>query len=315
MAHDPAAILRQVGKADERFQKLIAYVRGPEALAATADDAEAILMRGMLALGADLLKLFFDERARRSSAPSLGAEGTAARLHSWRERTYVSVFGPVQICRRYYRAEGGAGVYPLDAELSLGRRCYSDLLRNWLEFAVTNETYDQAVELLDRVLGVKIAKHALERLVEEDAGDVEAFYDQRPSPLASSEGAILVAQVDGKGVRMVLRADSGALRTEKREAVVTALYTVDPHKRSVEPIADTLAGKPRDTVSKGPKEVRPSPSARSYGPRSPVRSALSSTSPGRCRSATDPTSVTGLPSQTAILRSSGECASTCRVSP
>ena len=136
-------------------------------------------MRGMLALGADLLKLFFDERARRSSAPSPGANGTAALLHSWRERTYVSVFGPVQICRRYYRAEGGAGVYPLDAELSLGRRCYSDLLRNWLEFAVTNEAYDQAVELLDRVLGFKIAKHALERLVKEDAGDVEAFYDQR----------------------------------------------------------------------------------------------------------------------------------------
>jgi len=44
MAHDPAAILRQVGKADERFQKLIAYVRGPEALAATADDAEAMAM-------------------------------------------------------------------------------------------------------------------------------------------------------------------------------------------------------------------------------------------------------------------------------
>ncbi|MFQ5380747.1 MAG: ISKra4 family transposase [Dehalococcoidia bacterium] len=262
MAGDPSSILRQIGKADEQFRNLIAYVRGPDALGATAYEVELHVLRELLGLGALLLKLFFDARTRASGPPPPAADGAGSRLHSWRPRTYLSVFGPVRVSRRYYRTESGGGVCPLDAELSLGRRCYSDLLRSWLEYAVTKEAYDEAVESLSRFLGFKIDKHALERLVEEDARDVDAFYSQRPSPAAADEGPILVAQIDGKGVRMAIRTDSGALRTEKREAVVTALYTIDPHKRRVEPISDTLAGKPADAVSKAPTAVRPVPVAK-----------------------------------------------------
>jgi len=45
------------------FQKLMAYVTGPEAHAHTAYEVELTLFRRLLALGAALLRLFFVTRA------------------------------------------------------------------------------------------------------------------------------------------------------------------------------------------------------------------------------------------------------------
>jgi len=261
VTQDPTTILRRVGEADEQFQGLMSYLRGPEAQASTAGEVELRLFRSLLALGAKLLGLYFALRAAAEAAPQ-DEDGVPAAFHSWQSRIYSSVFGPVTVRRRYYRRPGGGGTCPLDERLSFSGRCYSDVLRDWLEFAVTNDAYAQATGLLKRILGVDVSTHALERLTEEDAQDVEAFYAQKAPPPPADEGSILVVQVDGKGVRMSQPTEDGAPRTEKKEAVVTAIYSIQPHRPHAEAIADTLAGKEVETAFVPPKQPRPEPRAK-----------------------------------------------------
>jgi len=220
------------------------------------------LFRSLLALGAKLLAVFFASRAAAEpSGQVIDGDGSVLVFHSWRPATYLSVFGRIVFRRRYYTGPDGHGRCPLDAALGLPGRCYSELLRDWLEYALTNDVYDQSIALINRILGLGIDKRALERLAGEDAEDVAPFYEQLAAPAPADEGSILVVQIDGKGVRMlpeVGEATTGmSHRCTKKEAVVTTIYTVAPHFASPEAIADTLVGNPVDSDYVGPKPERP----------------------------------------------------------
>jgi hypothetical protein len=237
------------------FQDLVEYVTGPEAQTRSAYEVELTLFRRLLAIGAQLLCLFFVHRAAvRPREPVCAPDGTRLRYQELRQTTYYSVFGKVRFKRHYFHAPGHAGVCPLDAALSLPPRCYSDLLRDWAEYCVTDESYDESIRVLQRILNLSLSKRALEMGVEEDAADVNAFYEQKPAPAPGAEGPILVIQADGKGVPIVrvapaappARRGKGQKRTQKKEAVVTSIYTVQPYCRTPEQVVAALL---RDTVS------------------------------------------------------------------
>ena len=168
--------------------------------------------------------------------------------------TYLSVFGKIVFRRQAFVAAGQAVVCPLDAELSLPERCYSDLVREWGGFGSADGSFRKVVALLERILGWTLSVQALETNVREDAVDVAAFYE-RPAaePLPVVEAAsILVAQADGKGVPVVqpapaerpARRGKGAPPNRMREAVVTALSTIQPYQRSAEAVAAALLRDP-----------------------------------------------------------------------
>jgi len=105
----------------------------------------------------------------------------------------------------------------------------------------------------------------------EDATDVDAFYEQKAIPPPETEGSILVIQADGKGVPMV-RTDSapqsarrgkGQKRTKKKEAVVTAIYTIEPYFRTAQEVINALlrgeaAGEAEQSVAPS-RPRRPTP--------------------------------------------------------
>jgi hypothetical protein len=246
MSSNPTQIVHQL---KQDFQALIEFVTNAESKTRTAYEVELTLFRSLLALGADLLRLFFVQRAAEPpQEPVYEPDGTTLSDHSMRRTTYFSVFGKIQFRRHYFYEAGKEGVCPLDAELSLPPRCYSDLLRDWAEYCTTTESYDESNHVLKRILDLSISKLALETGVQEDAVDVEAFYEQKPVPLPQEEGSILVVQADGKGVPMVreetaprvARRGKGKKRTKKKEAVVTAIYTIEPYERTPEEVADRL---------------------------------------------------------------------------
>ena len=145
------------------FQELIEYVTGEGSRARTAYEVELALFRRLLALGALLLRLFFVERASvRPSEPVYAADETELEYVDKRPTTYFSVFGKIRFRRHYFHALGHKGVCPLDAELSLPPRCYSDLLRDWVEHSATNESYTESLRGLNRILGISVSKQALE---------------------------------------------------------------------------------------------------------------------------------------------------------
>jgi hypothetical protein len=231
------------------FQQLIEYVIDERSSSRTAYEVELTLFRRLLVLGAELLRLFFIHRAAvRPCGPIYASDGTELKYHDQRPTTYFSVFGKVRFRRHYFHAVGQEGLCPLDAELSLPARCYSDLLRDWAEYGTTDESYDESIKLVTRILDLSISKRALETSVLEDAADVDAFYEQKAVPPSEVEGSILVVQADGKGVPMVrakpatppARRGKGEKRTKKKEAVVTAIYTIEPHFRTPQQVAEAL---------------------------------------------------------------------------
>jgi hypothetical protein len=220
-----------------------------------------------LALGRTLLRLFFEQRAaERPVGPVVGPDGTALAYHDRRPVTYLSVFGKIVFRRHAFAATGHGVVCPLDAELSLPERCYSDLLREWSGFGSADGSYREAAATLERILGWPLSVQALETTAREDAVDVAAFYE-RPVAVAATvaeAATILVAQADGKGVPLVqplpterpARPGKGAPSNRLREAVVTAIYTIAPYTRTPEDVvAALLREAERPDASRRPRPV------------------------------------------------------------
>lgn len=237
------------------FHSLIAYVRDADARTRTVAEVERTLFRRLLALGLQLLRLFFLARAaEQPTTLPTSAAGLPLPAYDRRSIDYFSVFGKLSFARQYFYAAGIAGSCPLDAEVSLPKRCYSDLLRDWMTYDATDGAYRETATTLERILGLDLSVQSLERVVDDDACDVTAFYDQLPSQAAPVPlGTILVAQADGKGVPMVqpplsrtpVRLGKGHKRTKKKEAIVTALYTIVPFVRTPQEVLAALMHDPR----------------------------------------------------------------------
>jgi len=252
-----------VQQIQQDFQALIAYVTGPETRTATAYTVELTLFRRLLAVGAALLRVFFQTRAAaRPAGPVHAPDGTALAYHDWRPTTYYSVFGKVRFARHFFTAAGQEGVCPLDAAVSLPARSYSDLLQEWGTYGTTDASYHESGVALERILGLGVGSAALETMVDDAAADVEAFHAQPVSAeVRAADGPLLVVQADGKGVPMVqppggarpVRLGKGQKRTMKKEAIVTSLYTIAPYVRTPQEVVAALLqdrDRPPDTAAR-----------------------------------------------------------------
>jgi hypothetical protein len=236
---------------EQQYRELLAYVTGAGSRTASAYEAELRVFRSVLALGRTLLRLFFEQRAaERPVGPVVASDGTELAYHDQRPVTYLSVFGKIVFRRHAFVALGQPVIAPLDAELSLPARCYSELLREWSSFACADGSYREVGAILERILGWPLSVQALETTAQEDAVDVAAFYERPIEAKAAvvEAATILVAQADGKGVPLVqptpaerpARRGKGAPPNRLREAVVTAVYTIAPYPRTPEDVVAAL---------------------------------------------------------------------------
>jgi hypothetical protein len=250
------------------LEKLIEFVSGEEAETATADHIERSLFRYMLKLGAKLLLLFFVMRAQKSSREPLQMEGgQALPYHSEKKRTYFSIFGKIPLWRPYFYKSGFEGQSPLDAELSLGADRYSDFLREMTEYLGVYVAYSKATDVEERVLGLTLSTRVIQKIIDEDAATVEAFYAQKPAPLPDTEAEILVIQADGKGVPLVLetpaepkvRLGKGQKRGRKKEAIVTSVYTIAGAPRTPQEVVASFFYPDQSSASKQGASKRSKP--------------------------------------------------------
>jgi hypothetical protein len=251
----------------QEFEMLLEFVTGEEARTATADHIERGLFKLLLILGAKLLTLFFVIRSQACSREPLQLEnGQTLRYHRDTKRDYFSIFGKVVLWRPYFYKKGVGGQCPLDAELSLGSDCYSDLLREVCDYLGVYTVYHKTSAILERLLGLNLSTRVVDQNIAEDAVDVEAYYAQKPPPSPADEAEILVIQADGKGVPIVLetpakpkvRLGKGEKRGRKKEAIVTSVYTIVPAPRTPEEVvasffAQNQADEPQPAVKKSPK--------------------------------------------------------------
>jgi hypothetical protein len=261
MTSNPEQIVQQL---EQDFQDLMIYVTNSEKR--TAYTVERQLFSQLLALGKQLLLLFFVSRARLRPADPQTKDGLKMNYHDRRPRSYYSVFGKLSFTRHYFVLEGESGVCPVDAELQLPVSCYSDLLREWAVYGAVESSYQASSNSLERILGISLSCQALERMMSEDSTDVEAFYEDAPST-TNEEASLLVVQADGKGIPMVtakqeqaVRLSKGQKRSAKKEAIVTALYSIAPYPRSPEEVVAALLHDNEETTTL--KTPRPRPVAK-----------------------------------------------------
>jgi hypothetical protein len=242
MTFNPQVIIQDI-RAD--FENLLEYVTGERARTATADETERGLFKMLIEMGLKLLTLFFIMRSQNAKREALKMEdGSMLYYHRDTQRRYVSIFGELSFVRPYFYRKGQEGQTPLDAELSLGDDCYSDLVREVNDYLGVHGVYHKASDILERLLGWKLSTRAIQANLAEDATDVSAYYAQKPAPVASSEADILVIQADGKGIPMILeetqpdkvRLGKGEKRGCKKEAIVTSVYSIERFIRTPEQV-------------------------------------------------------------------------------
>ena len=241
------------------FEQLLALVTGPEAQTVTLGQMERSLFRQVLRLGLKLLQLFLVSRVQAEShAPQPGVGRTTRPYHSQKPIDYFSIFGKLTFERAYFYTPGQPGGCPLDEALNLPKRCYSDLLMESAELLAVDNAYDKGVEVIARLLGLTVSESAVETSVVEDSRLVKAFYSQQEPFPPQAEGRILVAQADGKGVPIVrretaevkARREKGDKKTHKKEAIATAVYTIEPYRRTPQEVTDALFNKDKPSVER-----------------------------------------------------------------
>lgn len=255
---------------DTKFNELKEYVFGG-AQSQQIHEVERGIFARLLQLGLLLLMAFLKKRGDgRTDASVRGADGQELRYQGTRTVPYFSIFGKLTIERAYYWAKGvQEGICPLDALLNLPKRCYSYLLEEWTGPMEVEKAFDKTVAVIKRILGLTLSKSSLEDLVREAAQDVQPYYEQKPAPAPSTEGDLMVVTADGKGVPMKRteakpqkkRLSKGDKRNKKKQATVTAVYTIEKHPRSVDDIVGDLrkptAASPAPQSTPDKKRPRP----------------------------------------------------------
>ncbi len=239
---------KSIAEALSKFKELADYVL----MEGQCQDAYTVERRlfhdGLKALGC-LLEAYFGQRAAADTREVVETDD-GVRLPRERvlSRRYVSVFGELGLPRPYYHRDGLAGLLPLDEETNLPARCYSYFVQELVQRRVNRMAYDEVIAEMDHLFGLKIDKHTIERLAPEIARDADAYTETAPPPAAESEGAILAAFIDGKGVPMVKeepaehkrRLGPGEKHSRKKEAMVAVVHSVAPHPRTVADILTEL---------------------------------------------------------------------------
>ena len=242
-------------------------------------ELERGLFSQLLRIGDQLLGLFFELHGSGDQGAQLTlSDGQSVkRLSPLHTRAYQSIFGEYQLQRAVYGSREGQKIayVPLDAQLQLPASKFSYLLQEWDQGLAVEQPYLQVNDTIERILGLKQSVHSLERINAQLSDSVEAFWDaHRPAPLAQAH-ELVVCSADAKGV--VIRAagagqgaasgpaiavDKTARQSDgKKMALIGAVYTVAPYRRTPEQMLEALFASSRTHPDLTPPP-RPKPVAK-----------------------------------------------------
>jgi len=257
------------------FENLVAFFRGPGASLDQRALEEELDARSK-ALARLLVQGWLHERSRADEREYLQApipKGVDARSHT---RQIETCFGRVSLRRYGYKVDGQPRNYPLDKQLSLPAKIYSQPLQQRVVEEARDRSWDRVREQVDRRTGGHVPKRQAQEIAIDVTRDVDTFYKQREPAKPMSQTALLLGSVDCTGVRMLpealreatrkaaaaekaaaVRGDPMArkkLRThDKRMAVVTATWEQEPEPRKGSDIVSELNRMPKGAVKS--KEV------------------------------------------------------------
>jgi hypothetical protein len=240
-----------------QFEQMLDLVRRAADEGRRIDSVERDLMRQLLALGYTLLGWFVAQQGDGDVGPEVTTpEGdTSRRLPEHHDRRYVSIFGELTIPRFVYGTREGQKIewVPLDERLGLPEGDFSYVLEDWGQRLCLKESFAEAGQSLEMLLGLRLGTRALEQMNRVVASYAPSFQDALETPPACEEGPLMVVTADGKGVPMRRpeadeergpkphhRRGPGEKANKKRMACVGAVYSIEPFVRKAEDIIDEV---------------------------------------------------------------------------
>jgi hypothetical protein len=199
-----------------------------------------------------------------------------------RARRLETDFGRITVKRHGYALAGEpSAAFPMDGVLNLPEEIYALSLRRRVAEEAVGESFDAAVDSVDRTTSGHVPKRQSEELVVRAARDFDAFYETRPQAANDTLGprALQVMSCDSKGVTMrpealrdatrkeaeaaktqAVRGDPMAARKlrrhDKRMAITTAVWEQERHPREASDIVASLRRAPHAAK---PKKKAPRP--------------------------------------------------------
>jgi hypothetical protein len=241
-------------KAQQQFDTLRAFVLRAAAEGQRIDTVEREVFRQLLGLGHTLLSAFVAGQGDGDLGPEAETVNgrSARRLPERHDRRYVSIFGELTITRAVYGTREGQKIerVPLDERLGLPEGEFSYVLEDWGQRLCLKDSFAEAGQSLEMLLGLRVGTRALEGMDRVVAGYAPAFQASLEVPPPAEEGPLLVVTADGKGVPMRRppqggpnphhRRTKGEKANKKQMACVGAVYSIEPFVRKAEDIIDEV---------------------------------------------------------------------------
>lgn len=171
--HNSADVERKLSSCRTHFDKMLMNIT--QAKPQSADEIERSIFKDLMALGLELLALFFSlQRSGDYGETADTNHGQAKRLRV-SERSYFSIFGKLRFARYLYQV-GDSHVALLDRFLGLPERCYSYFLSEWVNHLNVGRAYQETTQFLSKFLTLRLSVAAAETISLESAVSYEAFY-------------------------------------------------------------------------------------------------------------------------------------------
>jgi hypothetical protein len=271
----------------EHAEAMIAWARSAGALEAEHHVLEERGMSDAMELARLLTQAHLDLRALREQRRDdvTGADGDVRRTaEDGQERGRVMIFGEVTASRIAYRKKGKPNLYPQDAELNWGPRCYSAGVQRRLAEAIAVVPAERAAAQVSRQGAVTVGKRQAEETAVAVAADFAGYYASR-RPDRCPAGWALLLTCDGSAFTVLPAAlrpatakaaaarakakegegwpeDPGDLRkSKKRTAELAAVADIPPAPRTAQDIVTALFGPARA----GQEEAKPEPGPKARG--------------------------------------------------
>ena len=192
-------------KAQQQFDALRDFVDQAARDGQRIDTVERELFRQLLGLGHTLLSTFVVQQGDGDLGPQAEtAEGQIARrLPERHDRRYVSIFGELTITRAVYGSREGQKIerVPLDERLGLPEGEFSYVLEDWSQRLCLKESFAEAGQSLEMLLGLRLGTRVLERINRAVAANAPAFQASLEVPPPAEEGALLIVTTTARGCR------------------------------------------------------------------------------------------------------------------
>jgi hypothetical protein len=252
--------LHNIPELDELQNNLKDYLRQAAIKATPVHEVEKCVFSTVLAIGKQGLNYFFMAQGDGNVGEMLSLEeGKEAKRLDKGTRYYQSIFGEFKLERYRYGTREGQKitVVPFDTRLALPESDYGFLLQEWSQMMAVEVPFKTTAMFLERIFPIKVPVDSLEKINRTQATDVEAYRLSKKID-DEKEESILVASADGKGVPIRHNKDQARIEDHKRKrgpkpdrkrmAVVGAVYSVEPFRRTPEQIVDALFLDPEKTA-------------------------------------------------------------------